>query len=48
MFGDEANTYNLEDIQINDFGKVGEVIITKDDTLLMKVRTVVLFQHEYT
>ena len=37
VFGDEANTYNLEDIQINDFGKVAEVNVTKDDTLMMKV-----------
>ena len=29
--------YSLEDIQIQDFGQVGEVIITKDDTLFMKV-----------
>ena len=43
VFGDEANTYNLEDIQINDFGKVAEVNVTKDDTLMMKVQ----LNHKY-
>lgn len=28
----------LEEIQLNDLGQVGEVIVTKDDTLLMKGR----------
>ena len=37
VFGDEASMNNLEDIQLQDFGNVGEVIITKDDTLMMKV-----------
>lgn len=37
VFGDEADMYKLEDIQMNDFGGIGEVTITKDDTLLMKV-----------
>lgn len=36
MFGDEALGLALEDIQAHDFGKVGEVQITKDDTLLLK------------
>lgn len=36
MFGDEAIGLALEDIQPHDFGKVGEVQITKDDTLLLK------------
>lgn len=26
----------LEDIQVHDFGKVGEVQVTKDDTLLLR------------
>ena len=38
MFGDEASLYNLEDVQAQDLGQVGEVVITKDDTLFMKVR----------
>ena len=29
--------YKIEDVQIQDLGKVGEVTITKDDCLLMKV-----------
>jgi len=37
VFGDEGNLYKLEDIQMQDFGQVGEVTVTKDDTLLMKV-----------
>ena len=37
VFGDEASMNNIEDIQLQDFGNVGEVIITKDDTLMMKV-----------
>lgn len=37
VFGDEANLNKLEDIQASDFGQVGEVTITKDDTLLLKV-----------
>lgn len=28
----------IEDIQLHDFGKVGEVIVTKDDTMLLKGR----------
>lgn len=37
VFGDEANMYKLEDVQMNDFGTVKEVTVTKDDTLMMKV-----------
>jgi len=29
--------YKIEDVQIQDLGKIGEVTITKDDCLLMKV-----------
>ncbi|OCT63952.1 heat shock protein family D (Hsp60) member 1 L homeolog isoform X1 [Xenopus laevis] len=36
VFGEEGLTLNLEDIQPHDFGKVGEVIVTKDDTMLLK------------
>lgn len=36
VFGDEANLVKIEDVQMSDFGKVGEVVITKDDTLLLK------------
>lgn len=38
MFGDEAMGLAVEDIQAHDFGKVGEVVVTKDDTLLLKGR----------
>lgn len=37
IFGDESMNLKLEDIKENDFGGVGEVSITKDDTLLLKV-----------
>jgi chaperonin GroEL len=36
IFGDDANLVKIEDIQLSDFGQVGEVVITKDDTLLLK------------
>uniref|UniRef100_A0A673XXW7 60 kDa heat shock protein, mitochondrial n=1 Tax=Salmo trutta TaxID=8032 RepID=A0A673XXW7_SALTR len=36
VFGDEAVGIALEDIQAHDFGKVGEVSVTKDDTMLLK------------
>lgn len=36
MFGDDSLSLALEDIQAHDLGKVGEVQITKDDTLLLK------------
>merc|ERR1711988_532028 len=36
VFGTEGDTLKLEDVQIQDFGQVGEVTITKDDTLFLK------------
>ena len=36
VFGDEANLIKLEDVQIHDLGQVGEVTVTKDDTLLLR------------
>uniref|UniRef100_H9GFC4 60 kDa heat shock protein, mitochondrial n=2 Tax=Anolis carolinensis TaxID=28377 RepID=H9GFC4_ANOCA len=36
VFGEEGLTLNVEDVQPHDFGKVGEVIVTKDDCLLLK------------
>jgi chaperonin GroEL len=36
VFGDEANMYQLEDIQLQDLGVVSEISITKDDCLIMK------------
>jgi chaperonin GroEL len=38
VFGEEGSDLKLEDIQLQDFGKVGEVVITKDDTMLLKGR----------
>ncbi|KAG5851664.1 hypothetical protein ANANG_G00054030 [Anguilla anguilla] len=38
VFGDDATGLALEDIQAHDFGKVGEVSVTKDDTMLLKGR----------
>ncbi|KAF6351611.1 hypothetical protein mRhiFer1_010127 [Rhinolophus ferrumequinum] len=35
MFG-EGLTLNLEDVQPHDLGKIGEVIVTKDDAMLLK------------
>lgn len=43
VFGDEANLNKIEDIQLSDFGNVGEVTITKDDTLLLKVCFILTF-----
>lgn len=36
VFGDEANLHKIDEIKLHDFGRVGEVVITKDDTLLMR------------
>lgn len=36
VFGDESNIVKLEDVQLSDLGQVGEIVITKDDTLILK------------
>lgn len=36
VFGDDALETKIEDVQIHDLGEVGEVSITKDDTLFLK------------
>nr|KAF6460518.1 hypothetical protein HJG59_011433 [Molossus molossus] len=36
VFGGEGLTLNLEDVQPHDLGKVGEVIVTEDDAMLLK------------
>lgn len=36
VFGDEAELVKLEDVQLSDLGQIGEVAITKDDTLILK------------
>ncbi|CAH8604068.1 unnamed protein product [Schistosoma rodhaini] len=38
VFGDEADMYKLEDVQLQDLGRVAEVVVTKDDCLLMRGR----------
>ncbi|KAL0594208.1 LOW QUALITY PROTEIN: 60 kDa heat shock protein, mitochondrial [Plecturocebus cupreus] len=34
VFGEEGLTLDLEDVQPHDLGKVGEVVVTKDDAML--------------
>lgn len=41
VFGQEGNELKLEDIKASDFGEVKEVVITKDDTLLLKVNLLI-------
>jgi len=36
VFGDEADLVKLEDVQLSDFGRVGEIVITKDDCLILR------------
>merc|ERR1712088_1057839 len=36
VFGGEGSDIKIEDVQLHDLGQVGEVTITKDDTLLLK------------
>jgi len=36
VFGEEGSDLKIEDVQLHDLGQVGEVTITKDDTLLLK------------
>merc|ERR1711981_562714 len=36
VFGTEGDDLKLEDIQLQDFGKVGEVVVTKDDCMMLK------------
>merc|ERR1712106_5639 len=36
VFGTEGDTLKLEDVQIQDFGRIGEAVISKDDTMLLK------------
>ncbi|CAH8543705.1 unnamed protein product [Heterobilharzia americana] len=38
VFGDEADMYKLEDVQLQDLGRVSEAIVTKEDCLLMRGR----------
>ncbi|XP_013780604.1 60 kDa heat shock protein, mitochondrial-like [Limulus polyphemus] len=36
VFGDDASLTKLEDVKLEDLGEVGDVTITKDDTLFLK------------
>lgn len=36
VFGEEVMIINVEDIQFYDLGKVGEVIVIKDDVMFLK------------
>lgn len=36
VFGDDANLVKIEDVRVEDLGQVGEVVITKDDTLVLR------------
>ena len=36
MFGDEGLGLKLEDVKASDLGRIGEVTVTKDDTLMLK------------
>ena len=38
VLGDDAIELKIEDVTISNLGKAGEVVITKDDTLIMKGR----------
>ena len=35
VFGEEGAELKLEEIQASDFGECGELIVTKDDTLIL-------------
>ena len=43
VFGDESIELKLEDVKMSDFGEVGEITITKDDTLLIKGKWITSF-----
>ncbi|VDK71239.1 unnamed protein product [Litomosoides sigmodontis] len=36
VFGDDANLLKIEDVQISDLGEAEEILITKDDTLILR------------
>jgi chaperonin GroEL len=47
VFGDEASTVKLEDVQSSDLGQVGEIVITKDDTLILRVTKLTTYRTEH-
>lgn len=36
VFGDDADVVKIEDVKPSDLGQVGEIVITKDDTLILR------------
>jgi chaperonin GroEL len=38
VFGDEALDLKIEEIKQQDFGEAGEIVVTKDDTLILKCK----------
>lgn len=38
VVNDDSETIKLEEVTLEDLGNVGEITITKDDTLILKVR----------
>merc|ERR1719481_2575437 len=36
VFGTEGDTLKLEDVQIQDFGRIGEAVVTKDDCMMLR------------
>lgn len=37
VFNDDADLHKLDDVQLHDLGGAAEVVVTKDDTLIMRV-----------
>lgn len=42
VFGDDADIVKLEDVKPSDLGQVGEIVITKDDTLILRGKNAVI------
>ena len=42
VFGDEAIELKLEDVSESNLGEAAEIIITKDDTLIMKGKPLII------
>jgi len=42
VFGDDADIIKLEDVKPSDLGQVGEIVITKDDTLILRGKNAVI------
>ncbi len=46
VFNDESETVKIEDVQVSDLGQVGEIVITKDDTLILNVSQIFIYFEE--